>query len=135
MAAAQPEWYIPAVMDRLRSWRSLRPTGRAGARRAGVTALAILVVTAALAVLLAVLSHLAWPPVLVTILGGVPTLYLAWAALPGAITLPEGRAVKVAAPGRLAGRWEPVELGVHRVIGGGPIEEIIGMPLRPCLPT
>ena len=69
-------------MDRWRRWRSRRPAGRAGARRAGVTALALLVVTAALAVLLAVLFHLAWPPVLVSILGTVPTLYLAWLRCP-----------------------------------------------------
>jgi hypothetical protein len=48
-----------------------------------VRALGVLVVTAALAVLLAVLSNLVWPPVVVAILGTVPALYLAWAALPG----------------------------------------------------
>ena len=76
------QWCISAVMDRWRSWRSRRLTSRAGARRAGVTALALFVVTAALAVLLAVLFHLAWPPVAGGDPGGVPTLpalYLAWA--------------------------------------------------------
>ena len=44
-----------------------RPAG--GARHAGVRALGVLVVTAALAVL----SHLAWPPVMAAILGTVPS--------------------------------------------------------------
>ena len=93
--------------------------GRAGARRAGVTALAVLVVTAALALLLAVLFHLAWPPVVVAILGTVPALYLAWLAVPGAISPPEPGAADKPAYGRPAGQWDPVELGVHQVIGGG----------------
>src|SRR5260370_37533439 len=66
-------------------WRHRRPRGRGGraaVRRARVTALAVLIVTAALAVLLAVLSHLAWPPVVVAILGTLPALYLAWLAVP-----------------------------------------------------
>ena len=42
--------------------------------------LALFAMTAALALLLAVLSDLAWPPVLVAILGTVPALYLAWLA-------------------------------------------------------
>ena len=77
-------------------------------RRAGVTALALLAVTAALALLLAVLSHLAWPPVLVSILGSVPALYLAWLAVPGVISPPEPGAAEKPAYGRLAGggiRW------------------------------
>ena len=64
-------------MDRRGRWRPRKPAGRAGARRAGVTALAVLLVTAALAVLLAVRYHLAWPPVVVAILGTLPALYLA----------------------------------------------------------
>ncbi len=108
------------MMDRWRRWRSRRPAGRAGAWRAGVTALAVLIVTAALAVLLAVQFHLAWPPVMVAILGTVPALYLAWAALPGTVRKP--------AYGRLAGRWDPAELGVHRVIGGGPMPAYIRRP-------
>ena len=51
-----------------------------------MTALALFVVTAVLAVLLAVLFHLAWPPVLVSVVGTVPALYLAWLAVPGAIS-------------------------------------------------
>jgi hypothetical protein len=41
-------------MDRWGRWRPRRPAGRAGARRAGVTALALFAVTAGLAMLLAV---------------------------------------------------------------------------------
>jgi hypothetical protein len=67
-------------MDRLRIWRPRRPVG--GARSAEVTALVLLTLTAGLAVLLAVLSHQAWPPVLVSILLGVPALYVAWLAVP-----------------------------------------------------
>src|SRR5271165_518109 len=97
-------WCISAVMDRWRRrWRSRRPAARAGARRAGVTALALLAVTAALAVLLALSFHLAWPPVLVSIVGTVPALYLAWPAVPGAIS-PLGSATEKPAHRRLAGR-------------------------------
>ena len=42
-----------------------------------------------LAVLVAVLSHQAWPPVLVSIVGTLPTLYVAWLAVPGVISSPE----------------------------------------------
>ena len=117
-------------MDNLRRWRPRRPTGRAGARRAGVTALVLLAVTAGLAVLLAVRYHLTGPTVAVAILGGVPTLaalYLAWAALPGAIIPPEP-AVKGPAHGRPARRWDAVDLGVHRVIGGGPMPAYVRRP-------
>ena len=75
-------------MDRLRRWLSRRPISRAGVRRARVTVLALLAVTAALAVLLAVLSHQPWPPVLVSILGTLPALYVGWLAVPGAISPP-----------------------------------------------
>jgi hypothetical protein len=54
-----------------------------------VTALALVVVTVSLAVLLAVLFHLAWPPVLVSVVGTLPALYLAWLAVPGAISQKE----------------------------------------------
>ena len=93
--------------------------------------LVLFVVTAALAVLLAVRYHLTGPTVAVAILGGVPTLaalYLAWAALPGAIIPPESAAVKKPAYGRLAGRWDAVELGVHQVIGGGPMPAHVRRP-------
>jgi hypothetical protein len=88
----------------------------------------VLVVTAVLAVLLAVLSHLAWPPVVVAILGTVPALYLAWAALPGAISPPGPGAADKAVYGRRVEQWDPVELGVHQVIGGGPMPTYIRRP-------
>ncbi len=113
-------------MDRWRRWRPRRPAG--GARRAGVKALGVLVVTAALAVLLAVLFHLAWPPVVVAILGTVPALYLAWAALPGAISPPGPGAADKPVYGRHVEQWDPVELGVHQVIGGGPMPAYIRRP-------
>ncbi len=115
-------------------------------RRAGLTALALLAVTAVLAVLLAVRYHLTGPTVVVTVLGGVPTLtalHLAWAALAGAISLSESGAVKKPAYGRLAGRWEPVELGVHQVIGSRqmptyvrrPHDELLRAVLDPAVPA
>ena len=124
-------------MDRWGRWRSRSLTSRADARRAGVTALALVVVTAALAVLLAVLFHLAWPPVLVSVVGTVPALYLAWLAVPGA----PGQ--KKPAYGRRAAQWAPVELGVHRVIGAGPMpayvrrphDELLRAVLDPAVPA
>ena len=134
---------IPAVMDRLRRWRPRRPAGRAGTRRARVTALAVLIVTAALAVLLAVLSHLAWPPVVVAILGTVPALYLAWLAVPGVISPPGPGTANKPASGRPAKQWDPAELGVHPVIGGGPMpayvrrphDELLRAVLDPAVPA
>jgi len=93
-----------------------------------VTALGVLAVTAALAVLVAVRYHLAWPPVLVAILGTVPALYLAWAALPGAISPPGPGAADKPVYGRHVEQWDPVELGVHPVIGGGPMSAYIRRP-------
>jgi hypothetical protein len=110
-------------MDRWERWRPRKPAGRVGARRAGVTALALFALTAGVAVLLAVRYHLTGQTVAVVILGGVPALaalYLAWAALPGALKKP--------GYGRRAGRWAPVELGVHQVIGGGPMPAYIRRP-------
>ena len=83
----------------------------------------MLALTAALALLLAVLSHQAWPPVLVSILLGGPALYVAWLAVPGVIG-----ATKRPVYGRLAGRWDPVDLGVHQVIGGGPMPTYVRRP-------
>ena len=96
--------------------------------RARVTVLALLVVTVALALLLAVRYHLAWPPVVVSILGGVPALYVAWLAVPGVISPPESRAAGIPAYGRPVARWDPVELGVHQVIGGGPMPAYVRRP-------
>ena len=104
-----------------RRWRSRR-LGRAGARRAGVTALALLAVTATLALVLALSSDLAWPPVLVSIVGTLPALYLAWLAVPGAISPPGSDAREMPLQGRQVGRWDPRWLGVHAAIS------VPGMP-------
>jgi CRP-like cAMP-binding protein len=85
--------------------------GWSGARRAGITAVVVIFVTAGLAVLVSVLSNQAWPPVVVSALGAVPGLYLAWKAVPGAANRPMHD--------RRARAWDPVELGVHQVIEGG----------------
>ena len=113
-------------MDRLRRWLSRRPISRAGVRRARVTVLALLAVTAALAVLLAVLSHQPWPPVLVSILGTLPALYVGWLAVSGESAPPEP--AKKLAYGRPVADWNPVELGVHQVIGGGPMPTYVRRP-------
>jgi hypothetical protein len=66
-----------------------------------------------LVVLLAVVFHLGVAAAVVAILGiaaTVPGAYLAWAALPEA---------RVPTRGRVARLWDSVELGVHRVVGGG----------------
>jgi len=54
--------------------------GRNRARRTGTVAGCLLVVTVALALLLARIYHLGLAATLVAILGGLPGLYLAWAA-------------------------------------------------------
>jgi hypothetical protein len=137
-------WYIPAVMDFWRRrWRPRKSAGRADAQLAGVTALVLLVATATLALLLALSFHLAWPPVLVSIVGTLPALYLAWLAVPGVISPPESAAADKPAYGRPAARWDPVELGVHQVIGGGPMpayvrrshDELLRAILNPAVPT
>ena len=128
VAAMRTHWCICAVMDRLRRWLARRPTGRAGVRRAGVTALALLVVTAVVAWWLAVSFHLAWPPVLVSIVGTLPALYVAWLAVPGVISPPEPIAAEKPARGRPVAQWKPVELGVHQVIGGGPMPAYVRRP-------
>lgn len=118
----------PAVMDRRRRWLPRRLTSRAGVLRARVTVLALLALTVALAFMLAVRYHLAWPPVVVSILGGVPALYVAWLAVPGVIRPPESPAAGMPAYGRPVPRWDPVELGVHQVIGGGPMPAYVRRP-------
>ena len=107
---------MPAVMGHWKSWHVREPGRHAGIRRAGVKALALLALTVAAAVVLTVLYHLPWQPVVVTILLLVPALYVAWLAVPGVISV-----ARRSAFGRLPSRWDPVELGVHRVIGGGPM--------------
>ena len=81
-----------------------RPGGRLGARRAGVTALAVLAVTAALAMLLAVVFGLAWPPVLVSIVSSVPALYLAYLAVPVVPSPPGPGTAVTSAYGRMVGQ-------------------------------
>jgi uncharacterized protein YidB (DUF937 family) len=89
------------------------------------------------------LSHLAWPPVLVAILGTVPALYLGWLAVPGVISPPGPGAAKKPVSARLAGRWDPVDLGVHQVVGGGPMpayirrphDELLSAVLDPAVPA
>jgi hypothetical protein len=96
-------------------------SGRDAARRAGATAVALLAVTTGLAVLLTILFHQVWIPVVVAIIGTAPSLYLAWAALPGAMDPTETGAATKSAFGRLVDQWDPLELGAHKVIGGGPM--------------
>jgi hypothetical protein len=141
---AAARWCIPAVMDFWRRrWRARRSAGPASARRAGVTALALLAAAAALAWRLSLSYHLAWPPILVSIVLGVPALYVGLMAVPGMISPPEPATVKKPPYGRPAGQWDPVALGVHRVIGGGPMPAYICRPhdelllalLNPAVPT
>lgn len=73
--------------------------------------------TAGAAVLLADSFHLGVVATGVGILGGSPGLFLAWPRIAMAAKS-KGSALDGARG--LAGRWDPVALGVHRVIGGGP---------------
>ena len=84
--------------------------------------------TAALAWRLALSFHLAWPPVLVSIVLGVPALYVGLLAVPGMISPPESAAADKPGYGRPAERWDPVDLGVHQVIGGGPMPAYVRRP-------
>jgi hypothetical protein len=113
------------------------------ARRAGLSALVVFVLTVALTIMVAVLYRLAWPSLLVAVLGTVPALYLAWLAVPGVVRPHEpvtgGRSTR----GRLVGRWDPVTLGVHQVIGGGmmpayirrPHDDLVRAVLSPAVPA
>jgi uncharacterized protein YidB (DUF937 family) len=81
---------------------------------------AVLVVTAALTLLLAFHYHQPLQPVVASILGILPALYLAYAAVPIDRRKPVyGRSVR---------RWDPVDLGVHQVIGGGPMPPYVYRP-------
>ena len=100
-------------------WRSRRSAGRAGARRPWGAAL-VAAGLAGAALLLAFLFHLGIAAVAVAILATVPTGYLAWKALPTTAKKPHR--------GRPAPRWNPVELGVHQVIGGGPLPAYVRRP-------
>ena len=88
----------------------------------------MLAVTAVAAWRLALAFHLAWPPVLVSIVGTLPALYLALLAVPGVIRPPGTTEADKPAYGRPVARWDPVELGVHRVIGGGPMPAYVRRP-------
>ena len=72
------------------------------------------------ALLLAFLFHLGVAAVAAAILAAVPALYLAWKTLPTLAKKPP--------PGRPAPQWDLVELGVHQVIGGGPMPPYIRRP-------
>ena len=132
-AALTNEMVYPCGMEGIKGWRRSRdrPTSWSDARRAGIIALVVLVVTAGLAVLVTVMSHQAWPPVVVATLGAIPGLYLAWRALPGGVDRPPRD--------RPVGQWNPIKLGVHQVIGGGPMppyvrrehDEILSAVLQP----
>lgn len=72
------------------------------------------------ALLLAFLFHLGAAAVAAAILATVPTAYLTWKALPTTAKKPP--------QARPAAEWKPVELGVHQVIGGGPMPTYIRRP-------
>jgi hypothetical protein len=99
---------------RNRGWRTAATRGRG--RRTGLRALGLLGSAAGGSVLLAWRFHLGVPAVVVGILGGLPGLYLAWAAVRDDSRPGSG---DMLSPARPVGQWDPVELGVHRVIGGG----------------
>ncbi len=69
---------------------------------------------------LAFLFHLGVAAVAVATLATVPTIYLAWKALPTTAKKPPR--------GRPAQQWNPVELGVHPVIRGGPMPPYVCRP-------
>ena len=105
------------MVTRSQRWLARRAVGRANVRRARVRAVAVLVVTAATAVVLAVVSHLAWLPMVLGILCTFPALYLAWLAVPGVVSPPEADAAGIPARGRPAAEWDLRRLGVHAAIG------------------
>ena len=80
---------------------------------------------------------------LISILLGVPALYVAVLAVPGVISAPGLTTADKPAYGRPAARWDPVELGVHRVIGGGAMpayvrrrhDDLLLAVLDPAVPT
>ena len=119
------------VMEGWRDWRG--PLGRAGLRHPGVMAVVLAAVTTGGAVLADVLSRQAWLPAVVGAAGTVPALFLAWAAVPGAGNRP--------AAGRRVERWDPADLGVHQVIGGGTLppyvrrahDEVLAAVLDPAV--
>jgi hypothetical protein len=105
-------------MGGLTAWRGgrLRLTGTG---RAGLVAAGAFAVTGAADVLLTVQAHQPWAAPMASVLILVPGLYLAFKAVPPS-PLPRR--------GRRAGAWDPVELGVHQVTGGGPLPPYFRRP-------
>jgi hypothetical protein len=121
-------WCICTVMNRWMGWGPGKAVGRWDAWRLRVAVAAVAAVTAGLAVLAAVLTHEAWAPVAVTVLGGVPGLVLAYLAVPGVISQPGPADAGKTARGRLVTQWNPLDLGMHKVIGGGPLTAYVTRP-------
>jgi hypothetical protein len=115
-------------MNRWMGWGPGKAVGRWDAWRLRVAVAAVAAVTAGLAVLAAVLTHEAWAPVAVTVLGGVPGLVLAYLAVPGVISQPGPADAGKTARGRLVTQWNPLDLGMHKVIGGGPLTAYVTRP-------
>jgi hypothetical protein len=77
------KWQSTGVLKVKLHYRRGQALRRRTRRRIGVVAVLLLGVTAAVALILAHKYHLGLAAVLVGILGGLPGLYLTWAALPG----------------------------------------------------
>ena len=90
-----------------------------GAWRAGVIGAASFALTGAASVLLAIWSRQPWPPALASVLILTPGLYLAWKAIPASARRTRGRRAMA---------WNPIDLGVHQVVGGGPLPPYIRRP-------
>ena len=86
---------------------------------AAVIGAAVFAVTGAADVLLAVWSREPWPPAVASVLILAPGLYLAGKAVPGPGRLSRGRP---------AAAWDPVDLDVHEVMGGGPLPRYFRRP-------
>jgi hypothetical protein len=97
-------------MDGTKNWLGRWLVGQVGAALAAAG-------FAGLALLLAFLRHLGVAAVAAAILAGFPAAYLTWAQL--------SAGTKKAAWGRPVRRWAPESLGVHQVIGGGPMPPYI----------
>jgi hypothetical protein len=97
-----------------------------GTGRAGLIGTVTFVVTGAADLLLTVFVQQAWAPPTASIVILVPGLFLAYRAIPGPSRLP-GK--------RRAAAWDPVDLGVHQVAGGGPLPPYIRRPHDDMLDT
>ena len=111
---------VLSVMDSSARLRSRWSWSRHHAWRVLAIALGMPVVTAAAAVLIARVFRLPVAPVVVGILGTLPALGLAVLALLSG----NGRGRRLAR-GRPARQWDPVQLGVHEVIGGGALPRYV----------